>query len=95
MKITITPDALKCFQTEWGFAPGDYIRLFVRYGGHSTVQDSFSMGVSKEQPKEIAVFAVEQGITFYIEKEDSWYLNGKDLTVDLQKKTEEIVFLVS
>jgi uncharacterized protein YneR len=53
------------------------------------------MGVSKEQPKEIAVFAVEQGITFYIEKEDSWYLNGKDLTVDLQKKTEEIVFLVS
>jgi len=94
MKMTIAPDALAWFKEEWGFKTGDQIRFFARYGGSSTVQQSFSMGISKETPRDIGVSTVEQGITFYIESEDLWYLNGMDLTVQFRKETEEVVFLV-
>ncbi|WP_134685323.1 HesB/YadR/YfhF family protein [Brevibacillus migulae] len=94
MKMTIASDALAWFKEEWGFTPGDQIRFFARYGGSSTVQDSYSMGISKETPREIGISTVVEGITFYIESEDLWYLNGMDLTVQFRKETEEIVFLV-
>jgi len=65
MKLTVTSAALAWFREEWGCQEGDSIRFFVRYGGVSTVQDSFSMGIAKEQPNEAGLSTVVDGITFY------------------------------
>lgn len=95
MKISVTPSALAWFQTEWGFHEGDNVRFFARYGGSSTVQDSFSMGIMKEEPKHIAISTIETGITFYLEQDDIWYLDGKDLTVNYSPEKDEILFEIS
>lgn len=95
MKLTVTSKAVDWFRQEWGCQEGDMIRFFVRYGGVSTVQDSFSMGISKEQPNEIGLSAIVDGITFYMEQDELWYINGKDLTVDYKPETDEVDFRLS
>ncbi|WP_025026460.1 HesB/YadR/YfhF family protein [Caldalkalibacillus mannanilyticus] len=94
MKLTVTPAAIECFKEQWGFKEGQHIRFFARYGGCGSVQASFSMGIAQEEPKEIALSTVEQGMIFYVEQEDMWYLNGQNLHVDYQPETEEIHFQV-
>lgn len=92
MNITVTKAALSWFREEWGTKAGDSIRFFVRYGGVSTVQDSFSMGIAKEEPNEIGISTVEDGTTFYMEKDELWYMNGKGLIVDYRPETDEVEF---
>jgi uncharacterized protein YneR len=92
MKLTIEPAAIEWFRKEMGAEKGDAIRFFVRLGGCSTVQSGFSLGIAKEQPKEIGISTVEEGITFYMEKEDAWYLNNSELTVTYNPERDEIEF---
>ncbi|GEN35661.1 MULTISPECIES: HesB/YadR/YfhF family protein [Aneurinibacillus] len=92
MKLTIDPNAIAWFRKEMDIEPGDAVRFFVRLGGCSTVQSGFSLGVAKEQPKEIGVSTIEDGVTFYIEKEDAWYLNNSELTVTYNTERDEIEF---
>jgi len=95
MKITVTQPAVKWFEQEWGFQTGDFIRIFVRYGGHSTVHEAYSLGVTREAPNEMAISTTERGITFYMEQDDIWYMSEKDLTIDVQPGTDEISFHLS
>ncbi len=62
----------------------DDIRFFVRLGGCSTVQDGFSLGITKDTPKHPAaeLTIIEQ--TFFIEEEDEWFFDGNDLTVSVK-----------
>ncbi|GED30593.1 MULTISPECIES: HesB/YadR/YfhF family protein [Brevibacillus] len=92
MNLTVTAAAVDWFRQEWGCEAGDTIRFFVRYGGVSTVQDSFSMGIAKEQPNEIGLSTTVDGITFYMEKDELWYMNGQGLTVDYLPATDEVDF---
>jgi uncharacterized protein YneR len=95
MKLTITPAAAEHFKSEWGFQSGDFVRLFVRYGGHSNVHTSYSMGIDKDVPRSPAITAVADGVTFFVEEDEVWYLNGADLKVDYQGKPGEIVFVTA
>lgn len=92
MNLTVTSAAVDWFRQEWGCEQGDSIRFFVRYGGVSTVQDSFSMGIAKEQPNEIGISTEVDGIAFFMEKDELWYLNGHGLTVDYLQATDEVEF---
>ncbi|MGM0712849.1 HesB/YadR/YfhF family protein [Brevibacillus parabrevis] len=92
MKMTVTEAAVAWFKEEWGCQEGDSIRFFVRYGGVSTVQDSFSMGIAKELPNEIGLSTEIDGITFYMEQDELWYMNGKGLIVDYRPATDEVDF---
>ncbi|MGN7471030.1 HesB/YadR/YfhF family protein [Brevibacillus sp. SAFN-007a] len=92
MKLTVTAPAVAWFKGEWGCKEGDSVRFFVRYGGVSTVQDSFSMGIAKEQPNEVGLSAVVDGITFYMEQDELWYMNGHGLIVDYRSATDEVDF---
>ncbi|QQE74745.1 HesB/YadR/YfhF family protein [Brevibacillus composti] len=92
MNMTVTPAALAWFQEECGFQPGDYVRFFARYGGSSTIQDSYSMGFTREMPDSIGLSTVAGGITFYIVEDELWYLDGKEMTVDYRKDRDEIVY---
>ncbi|MCM3593764.1 HesB/YadR/YfhF family protein [Brevibacillus borstelensis] len=93
MKLTVTQSALAWFEEECGFQSGDYVRFFARYGGSSTIQDSFSMGFTKEEPDNIGLSTEVNGITFYIVEDEVWYLDGKDMLVDYRKDRDEIVYL--
>ncbi|USG66176.1 HesB/YadR/YfhF family protein [Brevibacillus ruminantium] len=92
MKITVTPSALAWFQEECGFQSGDFVRFYARYGGSSTIQDSYSMGFTREVPDNMGISTVAEGITFYIVEDEIWYLDGKDMTVDYHKEQDEIVY---
>jgi uncharacterized protein YneR len=63
---------------------GDKIRFFVRLGGCSTVQEGFSLGVSKDVPKHPAAILKLHDHEFYIEEEDEWFFDKNDLTVTIK-----------
>lgn len=95
MKLTVTAQVLDWFKTDWRLTSGDAVRIFVRYGGSSTVQTAFSLGITKEDPKEIGLSTTADGILFFMEQDDIWYLSDKDLTVDYKQATDEVIFQVT
>lgn len=94
MELTVTEEAEHFLKEEWGFESGDCVKLYVRYGGNSTIQSSFSLGIAKEQPRDMALSVVQDGITFFMEQDDVWYVNDKDLIVDYSDRKDEIIFNV-
>ncbi|MDQ0200019.1 HesB/YadR/YfhF family protein [Neobacillus ginsengisoli] len=92
MNIQITGEAAEWYKKELGLTSGDCVRFFVRYGGCSTVQSGFSLGVTKEEPIDLSVKTVRDGITFYIEEKDVWYFDEHDLVIELQPEFEEPIF---
>ncbi|MFD2444006.1 HesB/YadR/YfhF family protein [Bacillus sp. CGMCC 1.16607] len=92
MKIEVTKDAADWYKSEMSLQNGDKIRFFVRYGGLSTVQKGFSLGIEKEEPTDIGAKTTVEGILFYIEEKDLWYFDNHDLRVKLNTKWEEPEF---
>ncbi|MFS0636031.1 HesB/YadR/YfhF family protein [Mesobacillus foraminis] len=83
MQLKISDEAAAWYQSEMELTEGSSIRFFVRYGGCSTVQKGFSLGVSREEAEaEIGVQTNKKGITFYILEKDLWYFDGHDLVVE-------------
>lgn len=92
MNIQINSLAAAWYKEELDLKNGDFVRFFVRYGGCSTVQSGFSLGVSKEEPIDISVKTDMDGFTFYIEEKDVWYFDENDLIIDFQVDLQEPVF---
>lgn len=92
MKIHISDQASEWYKKEMSLKQGDYVKFFVRYGGCSTVQSGFSLGVINEEPLDASVKAEKDGIVYYIEEKDSWYFDGHDLNVDFHPEANEPVF---
>lgn len=91
VEMIVTPSALSCFKGEWGFGDGEVIRVFVRYvsGGETP----FAFGITRDTPIDAAVTAIADKLTFYLERKDVWFLDGKSLKIDSQG--EDIVFQLS
>ncbi|MDZ5472742.1 HesB/YadR/YfhF family protein [Bacillus sp. 31A1R] len=92
MNIHINDKAHAWYKEELDLKSGDYLRFFARYGGSSTVQKGFSLGISNEEPHDLGVETTKDGIHYYIEKKDLWYFDDKDLFVEFNEKAEEPVF---
>jgi uncharacterized protein YneR len=92
LNIQINSLAAAWYKEELDLKNGDFVRFFVRYGGCSTVQSGFSLGVSKEEPIDISVKTDMDGFTFYIEEKDVWYFDENDLIIDFQVDLQEPVF---
>lgn len=90
--IQVSAKAVQWFKENVEAKSGDAIRFYVRLGGCGTVQSGFSLGIAKEQPRVPEVKTEEDGITFYIEREDYWYLDGKPLVVDVDDSNGEVTF---
>ncbi|MCM2532518.1 HesB/YadR/YfhF family protein [Neobacillus pocheonensis] len=93
MNIQITSEAAAWYKKELDLANGDFVRFFVRYGGCSTVQSGFSLGVSNEEPVDLSVKTEQEGITFYIEEKDIWYFDEHDLVIEFRPEYDEPDFL--
>lgn len=92
MNIIVNDRAAAWYKEEMLLNKGDYVRFFARYGGCSTVQQGFSLGVSSEVPHQIGFEVVKEDIHYYIEEKDLWYFDGKDLYVDFNEQVNEPVF---
>lgn len=86
--MRVSDSAISLFKTEWGFAGGDHIRVYPRYGGGGP--NPYMIGIAKQEPRYVGVSAVNQDITFFMEQDDVWFLGGKDLLIDT--KDGEIAF---
>lgn len=92
MKIVINDQAANWYKEEMGLNTGDYVRFFARYGGHSTVQQGFSLGISNEEPLDAGISTTKDGITYYIEQKDLWYFDNHNLYVEFNEKAKEPEF---
>ncbi|UHA73851.1 HesB/YadR/YfhF family protein [Paenibacillus sp. 481] len=90
MQLRVTSEAVRIFVADWDFTPGDSVRIFVRYSGFSDA-GPYSFGIMKDSPRHPAVTVQAEGITFFMEQNDVWFLEDQELTLDGQHN--EIVFV--
>ncbi|GMA58736.1 uncharacterized protein YneR [Alicyclobacillus sacchari] len=82
MKIVIDPQAAKWMESALKVREGDGVRFKVRYGGQSTIQPGFSLGLSAERPANVAASELRNGRLYFVRDEDAWYFDGRDLYID-------------
>ncbi|MFB4164220.1 HesB/YadR/YfhF family protein [Alteribacillus sp. JSM 102045] len=80
MDLTITPEAARHYKEEMDLKESDHLRLFVRIGGVGS--GGFSIGVAKEKPEAEAYVLQEEGISFFVNPQDKWYLDGMTISYD-------------
>ncbi|ARK30415.1 HesB/YadR/YfhF family protein [Halalkalibacter krulwichiae] len=89
MNFTITDSAASLYKKEIPLSDGETIRLYVRVGGIGS--GGFSVGVMKEQPSDTSFKVKKQGITFFVNEDDFWYLD--DMTIDYNEDTGYLDFI--
>ncbi|MGM9926366.1 MAG: HesB/YadR/YfhF family protein [Bacillus sp. (in: firmicutes)] len=94
MNIHLTDEAITWFEDELDLQEGDSIRFFARYGGTSTHQAGFSLGMEKETPISIGASLQKNGIQYFIEENDLWYFNNLDLCIHFNSEKDEITYLI-
>lgn len=93
MSLEVTKEAAEWYISEMELKSGDYLRFFVKlYGGIPTVHPNYSLGVSIGKEGEQVVSDVVDGVTFYFNEKDSWFLNEFDMKVVLERGEAEFTF---
>ncbi|WP_139995647.1 HesB/YadR/YfhF family protein [Paenibacillus paridis] len=90
MKLIVEQPAASWYKTEMGLVDGDAIRIFVRLGGCGSVHPGLSLGITKDEPRSIGLSVEAEGVTYYIEEDNLWYLEKKSLRISFDEKYEEI-----
>ena len=81
MKITLSEDAAKWYEQELNL-----------YGGNSTIQTGFSLGIQVEEPMSVGTAITKNGINYFIEEADLWYFDSKDLMIQMDHALNEPAF---
>ncbi|SFL74060.1 iron-sulfur cluster biosynthesis family protein [Salibacterium qingdaonense] len=80
--FTVKKEAARLYKQEMELEEGDYVRLFVRVGGVGS--GGYSMGVAKEKPEAGSDVLQADGIYFFVNPQDQWYMNGMVISYDPQ-----------
>lgn len=88
----MSDQAFEWYKKELDLKSGDQIKFHVRYGGCSTVQKGFSLGIVKENPDQPAAQIEKEGITFFVEDKEAWYFDGHDLHINFNEELNEPTF---
>lgn len=92
MELKISDQAAKWYIDELELPEGAFLRFYARYGGTSTIQNGFSLGIIQEDPEAIAAAHIMDTITFYVEEKDAWYFDDHDLLITFNEKSAEPEF---
>ncbi|SFS41888.1 HesB/YadR/YfhF family protein [Marininema halotolerans] len=95
MSIEVTARALQWFQRELSLKEGDALRFDVRYDdAHSSGRNphGFSLRLTMEKPRRPGIKTIVEGITFYIEEDELWFLDGNSLRVDYDVEDDELLY---
>ncbi|MDR6244621.1 uncharacterized protein YneR [Paenibacillus hunanensis] len=90
MSIAVSDEAARWYKKELDLKEGDAIRFYARYSSNSDIHPGFSLGISVEQPISPALQQQAEGIQFYMESQDMWYLNGYRLNVEYMDHEDDI-----
>lgn len=92
MEIIVSEEAVAWYKKELEIKQHTALRLFVRYGGFGGHIPGFSLGINLEQPNRVHASTEVDGITFYVEEDDAWYFEDKDLIVSFNTEMGEPQF---
>jgi uncharacterized protein YneR len=90
MRIVVEQAAARWYKREMSLVDGDDLRIFVRMGGCGSVVPGLSLGVMKDTPVSPALSEVVEGIRFYIEDDNVWYLDHRELHILFDEKHDDI-----
>jgi uncharacterized protein YneR len=93
MELRISNDAAKWYIKELELQPGSALRFFPRYSSGGGLHPGFSLGISVEGPERPLLKQEVEGITFFIEEQDGWYLEGYDLVVRYLESLDDIDYV--
>ncbi|MRH44326.1 hypothetical protein GH741_16910 [Aquibacillus halophilus] len=94
MEMSITQPAAKWYIDEMNLEEGDFVRFYVRYGGHGGIVSGFSLAISNDEPNNPAVQTESMGVTFYVENSDVWYFDGLDFHIKYKRKDDEVDYVI-
>jgi uncharacterized protein YneR len=91
MRLTVSKEAAKRYIEELDLVPGDFVQFYVQLYGQSHIPN-YSLGASKTAPSQTDIHAISEGITFYFNESDRWFLAGYHLSVELANNEIQFVF---
>ncbi|MEF2246844.1 HesB/YadR/YfhF family protein [Paenibacillus sp. IITD108] len=94
MKLIVEQQAARWYKQEMDLSEGDSLRIFVRLGGCGSVHPGLSLGIAKEEPRSPGLVANVEGIQFFLEEDNVWYVEDKDLHISFNEQYEEIIMKV-
>ncbi|MFC4810323.1 HesB/YadR/YfhF family protein [Paenibacillus sp. GCM10023250] len=90
MKLSVEQSAARWYIREMDLSDGDHLRIFVRLGGSGSVQPGYSLGVMKDIPRNPGIKDVVEGITFYMESDNLWFLEDRELIIRFMEQEDDI-----
>lgn len=92
MKITLSNQAIKWFETKFPLNEGEAVRFFGKTYGNTEVHEGFSVGLELDDPEKsddiLAAIEVNNR-TYFINREDDWFFSGYNLTIGLDDQFNE------
>ncbi|MCD8500581.1 MAG: HesB/YadR/YfhF family protein [Bacillaceae bacterium] len=88
MQLSISKGAANFYKKQMELSEGDSLRLYVRVGGCGS--GGFSVGVTIDTPSSRAYVSAVNGIQFFVEEDDFWYLDG--ITIDYNADLDQLSF---
>lgn len=89
MELQLQKEAAEWYKDELELNDDDSLRFFVRYGGVGGLKPGFSLGVRPDEPAEPIAETKEEGVHFFIEKDDAWYFDEHSVKVIYDSNKEE------
>ena len=90
MKLTVEQAAARWYKEQMELSDGDSVRIFIRLGGCGSVHPGLSLGIAKDEPRKPGLIQQTEGITFYMEEDNVWYVDNKELRISFDDRYEEI-----
>ena len=90
MRLAVEQSAARWYIREMELSDGDHVRIFVRLGGSGSVQPGYSLGIMKDIPRNPGLLHVVEGITFYMEADNLWFLEDKALVIRFLEREDDI-----
>lgn len=93
MSLKVSKEAAQWYRDEMDLQAGDYVQFYVKlYGGIPTVHPNYSLGIAFGKEGNISIKDEVEGITFYFNDQDAWFLEDFDLNVVLKNDDVDFVF---
>ncbi|GAB6989021.1 HesB/YadR/YfhF family protein [Paenibacillus pini] len=93
MNIRISKDAARWYIKELGLQEGSFLRFFPRYSSGGGLHPGFSLGISEEPAERPFLQENVEGVNFYMEEQDVWYLREYDLVVNYLQTYDDIDYV--
>ncbi|KAA9006634.1 hypothetical protein F4V43_05885 [Paenibacillus spiritus] len=93
MSITVSSEAASWFKRELSLQEGAQLRLFPRYSSGGGLHPGFSLGIAAQPAVRPGMQETREGVFFYLEEQDLWYMDGYNLSIVYDKAEDDIDYV--